>query len=182
MFKDDMIGKEIKNKRIKALKQSFQDSKAAFLVNCKGLNVERMTALRKALSKSEGALRIERNTLALLSLKDHSALQPLLAPQIKGPNGYVFAFGEDVPAVAKIMDSFAEENEAFQIKLGVVEGRGLNPEDVKMLARLPSKEALRAQFLFLLTAAPGRFLGVLKAPASRFARLLAIYKAKQEKK
>lgn len=175
-----MISKQVKNERVKSLSQSFKEARAAFLVSCKGLNVERMTALRKALAQAKGSLRIERNTLSLLSLKEAPDLKPHFAPLLKGPNGYVFALSDDVPSVAKALDSFASDSEAFQIKLGVMGGAALSAEDVKSLARLPSQEALRGQLLAALSAAPGGFLRLLQAPAAGFLRLLAAYQEKKE--
>ena len=175
-----MISKKVKNERVKSLGQSLKEARAAFLVSCKGLNVERLTALRKELAKAKGSLRIERNTLSLLSLKEAPGFKGHFAPLLKGPNGYVFAFSDDVPSVAKTLDSFAEESEAFQIKLGVMDGAALSAEDVKSLARLPSKEVLRGQLLGALTAAPAGFLRLLQAPAANFLRLLSAYKEKKQ--
>ena len=125
-------------------------------------------------------MRIERNTLSLLSLKEAPALKPHFAPLLKGPNGYVFALGEDVPSVAKALDSFAADSEAFQIRLAVMDGAALSAEDVRSLARLPSKEALRAQLLSAMSAPSRGLLQILQAPASHFLRLLSAYKEKKE--
>ena len=171
-----MIGKEVKKQQVAALSENFSKSRGTFLVNCIGLNVEEMTNLRKTLKSKQANLTVIRNTLARLALEKHSDMKAAYDPLIKGPNAFVVAFGEDVPAVAKTLHDFQEESEVFQIKCGLLDGNPLSTAEVAALAKLPSREVLRAHFLSVLSAAPVKFLGTLQAVPGGFVRILNSYK------
>lgn len=176
-----MISRKTKEERALRLKESFSKAKGAFLVNCIGMNAGEATNLRKNLKLKKGEMKVVKNTLAHLSLKDHPNLKSLFHEYLKGANAFVFVFGENVSDVAKIIDKTAEESEAFQIKCGALDGsRLLTARDVAELAKLPSREALRARFLGLLQASQGKFLRVLQEVPAKTVRLLHIYKQKQE--
>ena len=171
-----MINKETKKQQVAALSENFSKSRGTFLVNCIGLNVEEMTNLRKTLKSKQANLTVIRNTLARLALEEHSRMKTVCEPLMTGPNAFVVAFGEDVPSVAKTLHDFQSESEAFQIKCGLLDGNPLSPEEVAALAKLPSREALRARFLSVLSASPSKFLGTLQAVPGGFVRILNSHK------
>ena len=49
--------------------------------------------------------------------------------------------------MAKALQAFVRANPALTIKLGFVEGKVVQPAELKALADLPSKEALRSQLV-----------------------------------
>ncbi|MCZ0933473.1 MAG: 50S ribosomal protein L10, partial [Oligoflexia bacterium] len=140
-----MLNRETKKAQVSQLADSLSKSKASFLVNCIGLNVEQMTALRKNLKQNKGNIQVIRNTLSLRAMEDNEMLKKTYSPFMKGPNAFVLAF-DDVAKVAKIIDELAEEHEVFKIKGAVLEDRSLSQAEVKTLAQLPSHEVLKAQF------------------------------------
>ena len=171
-----MIGKEVKKKQVAALSENFSKSRGTFLVNCIGLNVEKMTDLRKTLKSKQADITVIRNTLARLALEKHSDMKAAYEPFMKGPNAFVIAFGEDVPSVARTLHDFQEDSEVFQIKGGLLDGSVLSTKEVAALAKLPSREVLRARFLAVLSASPSKFLGTLQAVPGGFVRILNSYK------
>ena len=172
-----MLSRETKKVQVKQLSDSLSRSKASFLVNCIGLNVEQMTALRKNLKQNKGNIQVIRNSLSLRVMEDNEILKKTYSPFMKGPNAFVLAF-EDVAKVAKIIDKIAEENEFFQIKGAVLEDKALSVAEVKTLAQLPSHDVLKARFLGLLSAPLTRFLSTIKEAPESFVRLLSA-KSKQ---
>ena len=65
----------------------------------------------------------------------------------------VVAFGiEDAVQPAKILNDFAEDNDRLEIKGGLLDGRIVSVDEVKELAKLPSREVLIAQLLGGLNA------------------------------
>jgi large subunit ribosomal protein L10 len=74
----------------------------------------------------------------------------------------IYGFSEDAVAAAKVISDFAKGNDKLVIKAGAYAGKKLNPEGVKALASIPSKEVLLAQLA-----------GLLKSPIARTARVLA---------
>ena len=71
--------------------------------------------------------------------------------------------GDDPVAVAKFIREFTEKNDELQVKAGTLEGRYLEAEDVKQLAKLPGREVLLAQLLGVLQAPARNLAGVLHA-------------------
>ena len=70
------------------------------------------------------------------------------------------------------MTRYAKEHEQLTIKGGVTEGQFLDAAQIEALASLPSRDALRAQLLGLLSQPATQLAGVLAAPASQLARVL----------
>ena len=171
-----MVGKETKKRQVAFLSENFSKSRGTFLVNCIGLNVEEMTNLRKTLKSKQANITVIRNTLARLVLEKHSHMKEAYESLMKGPNAFILAFGEDVPSVAKVLHDFMEDCEVFQVKRGLLDGNVLSTAAVAELAKLPSREVLRARFLSILSAPPTKFLGTLQAVPGGFARLLNSYR------
>ena len=173
------MNRATKAEEIASLSSKFAKSKAAFLVDFKGMNVEQVTSLRKTLTPLDAEMRVVRNTLAIRALMDHPSMQSVIADDFVGTNAVVFAYG-DVSAPAKALTDFAKEVEQLDLKTGVMEGSRLDKEKVKYLATLPSKEVLRAQLLGVLQAPASKFVRTLNAVPSGFVRVLAAYQAQKE--
>lgn len=163
---------------IASLSEKFGRSKAAFLVDFKGMTVEQVTSLRKKLVPVDSEMKVVRNTLAVRALMDHPQSESAIKDSFVGNNAIVFAFGE-APATAKALADFAKEVELLQLKAGVMDGTKLDANGIKALANLPSKEVLRAQLLGVLQAPMSKFVGTLNAVPSGFVRVLAAHKDKQ---
>lgn len=176
-----MLSRSSKETQIAKLSDSFSRSKASFLVNCIGLNVEQMTDLRKNLKKNQGDIQVIRNTLSLLAMEKQADLKALYKPLLEGPNAFVLAY-DDVVQVAKIIDKLSEDNERFQVKQACFEGKALSRAEVKTLASLPSAEVLKAQFLGLLSAPLVKLLSTMKEAPQSFVRLLSAKKESSDSK
>ena len=68
---------------------------------------------------------------------------------------------QDYVAGAKILAKFAEDSKTFEIKAGFVDGKVIDVDGVKNLAKLPSKEVLVAQVLGGLNSPITGFVTVL---------------------
>jgi large subunit ribosomal protein L10 len=168
------MNRATKAEEIASISSKFAKSKAAFLVDFKGMSVEQVTSLRKTLTPLKAEMRVVRNTLAKRALMDHPAMQNAISDAFVGTNAIVFAY-EDVSASAKALTEFAKDVEQLDVKTGVMEGTKLDKEKVKYLATLPSKDVLRAQLLGVLQAPAGKFVRTLNAVPSGFVRVLAAY-------
>jgi hypothetical protein len=59
-----------------------------------------------------------------------------------------FAFSNEDPlAPAKVLCKFAEENETFKVKVGMMDGAVMSAEEVTELSKIPSKEILIGKIL-----------------------------------
>ena len=175
-----LITREDKQAEISSLSEKFGRSKAAFLVDFKGMDVESVTKLRKTLKPVNSEMRVVRNTLAIRALNDHPSIKPALEEKLVGTNAIVFAY-EDPSASAKTLSNFGKEVEAFQLKSGVMDGAALDEEGIKYLATLPGKQELRAMLLGTLAAPMTKLLGTMQAVPGGFVRVLNGQKEKLEK-
>ena len=78
----------------------------------------------------------------------------------------------DVVAPAKILADFAKDMEAIRIRSGVVDGKKIDVNGVKALARLPGLRELRATLLALLAQPGSRLVRAIAAPGSQLARAI----------
>ncbi len=175
-----MITRADKQQEITHLSEKFKRAQASFLVDFKGMNVEEVTKLRKKLTLIESEMKVVRNTLAVLALKEHPELDPAFSENFVGTNAIVFAYGE-APPTAKILKDYCGEVEELVLKAGLLDGRSLDERGIKALADLPSKEVLRAMFLGLLSSPMSKFVGTLNAVPSGFVRVLNAHKQNIEK-
>jgi large subunit ribosomal protein L10 len=154
---------------VETLRERLATAKAAVLTEYRGLTVRQLSDLRKQLKATAAQYKVVKNRLARLAVKD-SSLAPL-APHLVGPTGMVLT-EQDPVAVAKTLQTFVRANPALAIKVGLVEGRLLAPQDLRALADLPSKEALRAQLVGAIQGPMGQLVTLLTAPHRELARVL----------
>ena len=100
-----------------------------------------------------------KNKLAAVSSKDSKVGPALMG--LKGVNAAAFTSGDPV-ALTKVFAKWAGENAEFQFKLGIVDGKLINVEEIKALATMPGKEELFSKLLFLINAPAQRLVTVLK--------------------
>jgi len=114
------------------------------LADFTGLTVEQMTIFR-AQCRSRGVeCRVVKNRLAKLAA-DKAELE-FLKDHLTGPTAMILSPESQVEA-AKLVIDFASENEAMQVKGGVVEGRYLTAPEVLALSRVPSRDELIAKMM-----------------------------------
>ncbi len=158
-----------KEQQVADIQGFLSNVQTAVVSEYKGLTVSQLTALRRALREVAGEYRVVKNTLVALAVEGTPYLS--LKDLLKGQNGLVLGRGEAID-LAKVVTRYASENEKFIIKGGVTEGQFLDPSQMEALAKLPSRDALRAQLLGLLSQPATQLVGVLAAPASQLARVL----------
>ena len=138
-----------KQEMVKIIAEKLQASKSTILVDYRGLNVEQVTKLRTQLREAGVEFKVYKNALTRRAAE--AAELEALKEYFVGPVAVAFS-NEDVVAPAKILSEFAKENEALEIKAGVIEGNISTLEEVKALADLPSREGLLSMLLNVLQA------------------------------
>jgi large subunit ribosomal protein L10 len=152
------LKREDKSKLIADLQQRLPQAKVAILTRFTGLNVEKMTQLRRELRKAAVEYRIVKNTLLRLAIQGTD--KESLGKQLEGPVAIALSNADPVTP-ARILAKFAKEFPELQILVASSEGRLWGPAEIQNWVTLPSLEELRA-----------KILGFIKAPASKLARLL----------
>lgn len=155
---------ESKKQVVSEITEKLTSSKATILVDYRGLNVADMTELRKQLREADVDFKVYKNTLVRRATAEVDMTE--LDEQLVGPTAIAFS-NEDVVAPAKVLNSFAKENEALEIKTGVIEGNLVSVDEIKALAELPSQEGLLSMLLSVLQAPMRDFALATKAVAEQ---------------
>ena len=149
-----------KQEQVAALTQQLAGSPTIYVTDFTGLNVARITDLRRRLRAVGVEYVVVKNTLARRALTEQQLKDGGLESFLSGPTALVLA-GADPLGAAKVLTDFAREFEKPSIKIGLVEGKTVSQAQVKQLAALPSKQQLLAQLGGALQAPMAGFLGVL---------------------
>ena len=121
-----------KTQEVEDLKVLFGDAQLTVLTEYSGLDVEAMTSLRRTLRKVETGYRVVKNTLARRATAETDA--EVLQQHFNGPVGVAFA-NEDPTAAAKALTEFAKDNDAFNIRAGLLSGgKLLETKEIEALA------------------------------------------------
>jgi large subunit ribosomal protein L10 len=158
-----------KTESVATLRERLQPVKTAVITEYRGLTVQQLADLRKQLKAAQSEYKVVKNRLARLAVKE-LALDSL-ATHFKGPTGLVFTAQDPVP-MAKALQTFVRTNPALTIKVGFVEGKVVAPAELKALADLPSKEALRAQLVGALQGPLSQLVSLLAAPQRELVQVL----------
>jgi large subunit ribosomal protein L10 len=147
-----------KQEMVTALAAQLARSPTVYVTDFTGLDVARITALRRRLRAAGVEYVVVKNTLARRALGD--AQRAGLEAHLAGPTGLVLA-GADPVGAAKVLADFAKEFEKPAIKVGLVDGKAVTAEQVKRLAALPSKVELLGQLAGALHAPLASLAGAL---------------------
>ncbi len=139
----------VKVEKVEELKGLLQEAKSIILNDFTGLNVEDISELRKLCRENNVIYRVVKNTLAKRTIKELGLDE--LEPLFEGPTAVAIST-EDEVAPAQVLKKFADDYELPRFKGGYVAGRVFNAQDVERLAKLPSKDVLRAQVVGTMQA------------------------------
>ncbi|MDN4527211.1 50S ribosomal protein L10 [Fictibacillus fluitans] len=155
---------DTKKQLVSDIAGQLRESKSTILVDYRGLTVAAVTELRKQLREAGIEFKVYKNSMTRRAA-DETGLSEL-NEHLVGPTAIAFS-NDDVVAPAKILNDFAKDHEALEIKAGVIEGRIATLEEVKALAVLPSREGLLSMVLSVLQAPIRNFALVTKAVAEQ---------------
>ena len=143
---------------VETLTAELRASPNLYVTDFSGLNVLRMTEFRRRLRAAGVRYIVVKNTLAQRALAANRVT--VLDAHLAGPTGIVLA-GQDPLGAAKVLTDFQKEFEKPAIKIGLVDGRTVTPEQVRRLAALPSREQLLGQLAGAFQAPLAQFAGVM---------------------
>ena len=145
-----------KQQLVDELSEKIKGAKALYYTDFTGLNVKRMTELRRRLKKAGVEYVVIKNTLALRAVNESG----LVGERLRGPTGIVVA--TDPVAGAKILSDFAKEFEQKPaVKGGMFDGKSIDADQVKKLASMPSREQMLAELGAGLMSPLASFAGAM---------------------
>ena len=164
-----MSTKAFKQEKIEAMKENFAKAKVAVVTEYRGLSVEEITKLRRALQKENSDYMVTKNTLAKVASKGTQF--EVLEEVLKGPVAIAFGFADEV-APAKVLKKFIKESKKGQIVAAAMDGKLLSAKETEVLADLPSKEELYAKMLGCINSPATGIAGAVNAVMSGLVRAM----------
>ncbi|RXK63615.1 50S ribosomal protein L10 [Enterococcus faecalis] len=149
---------------VQAAAEKFESAASVVIVDYRGLTVEEVTNLRKQLREAGVEMKVIKNSI--LSRAAKKVGLDGLDEVFTGPTAVAFS-NDDVVAPAKIIDEFAKDAKALEIKGGVIEGKVSSVEQITALAKLPNREGLLSMLLSVLQAPVRNVAYAVKAVAEK---------------
>src|SRR5215216_5604044 len=117
-----------KQQLVSELTEKIKGAKALYYTDFTGLNVKRMTELRRRLKRAGIEYVVIKNTLALRAVNESG----LVGEKLKGPTGLVV--GKDPVAAARVLADFAKEFEDKPaMKGGMLQGKAIDNAQLKRM-------------------------------------------------
>lgn len=158
-----------KRELVTTLNDEWKDSGVIVVAHYKGMTVAQMTDFRKRMKEAGGAVKVAKNKLAKLALKDTEV--ETISDLLKGQT--CVAYSSDPISAARVSVKYARENDKLIILGGAMGNTRLDSKGVSALADLPSLDELRSKLLGLLQAPATKIARILNEPGGMLARVLA---------
>ncbi len=153
---------------VTSLHDVLKDTGVVVVAHNTGLVASQSADLRKRVKDAGGSVKVAKNKLVKLALKDTPAEG--IADLFTGPT--VLAYSKDPIAAARIAVKYAKENDKLVILGGAMGANVLDANGVKALAELPSLDELRATLIGLLNAPATKIARTIKEPGAQLARVV----------
>ena len=166
------ITKQKKQELIELYTDLFQQSQGVIWLNNKGLSVSDIYDLRAKIYEANGQCKVTKNRLASIAL-DKAGL-PAMDEVLNGPTITGFAMG-DIPALAKAISEYAENNDSVEIKGGLMGTEPISVDQLNTLANLPPLPVLQAKLLGLLNTPAQNAVGILSSSIRQVVNVIDAY-------
>ena len=171
-----MLNKLQKEEIVNNYRKSFSQTPSFLLINFKGAKVLELEQLRTKLRNSNTKLSVVKNNLLKKASKDTDL--EMLFSDTKGETAIAF-LGENYIEATKTFVEIEKGYPSLAIKLGFIEGKHLNKNELEVISKLPARDVLIAQLLSVLNQSVIDFLNISKAIPRQLVNLLNNLKDKK---
>ena len=171
-----MLNKLQKEEIVNNYRKSFSQTPSFLLINFKGAKVLELEQLRTKLRNSNTKLSVVKNNLLKKASKDTDL--EMLFSDTRGETAIAF-LGENYIEATKTFVEIEKGYPSLAIKLGFIEGKHLNKNELEVISKLPAREVLIAQLLLVLNQSLIDFLNISKAIPRQLVNLLNNLKDKK---
>ncbi len=149
-----------KEEAVNDLAERMKNSNIVLLTDYRGINVSDVTELRKNLRNVNAEYVVIKNNITKRALNKNgiSELDEILV----GPTAVIMTQEEYLPAL-KAVYNYSKDHDFYKIKGGVLEGKVTSVDELKVLAKLPSREELIAKLAGCLLANVSKLAATLDA-------------------
>ncbi|HTZ63194.1 MAG TPA: 50S ribosomal protein L10 [Solirubrobacteraceae bacterium] len=152
------MNRDQKAAAIAEIATNIEQSEAVFAVDYKGISVPQAAELRAKLRDADATFKVVKNSLTERAA-DQAGVDALKA-LLEGPTALTFVRG-DAAVAAKAIADYGRATQLLPFKGGFMDGAALDPEQIRALSRLPSREVLY-----------GQLVGIVASPVSGLVRTL----------
>jgi large subunit ribosomal protein L10 len=153
------MNRDQKAAAIAEIAASIDESHAVFAVDYRGISVPQVAELRSQLRQADATFKVVKNSLTERAADEVGA--ETLKALLEGPTALTFVRG-DIATAAKAIADYGRATQLLPFKGGLMEGAALDPDQIRSLSRLPSREVLY-----------GQLAGVVASPVSGLVRSLS---------
>lgn len=143
------MNKEQKAAVVEEIASQIQAADAVFAVDYRGISVPQAAELRARLREADATFRVVKNSLTERAVEKAGA--DGLGDHLEGPTALTFVHG-DAAVAAKALADVQRAADVLDFKGGVLAGRAIGADDIKAIARLPSRETLHGQLVGLASS------------------------------
>ncbi len=153
------MNRDQKAAAIAEIAADIEKSQSVFAVDYRGISVPQVAELRAKLREADATFRVVKNSLTERAADQAGAAE--LKPLLQGPTALTFVRG-DAALAAKAIADYARITQLLPFKGGLMDGAALDPDQLRSISRLPSREVLY-----------GQLVGVVASPVTGLVRTLA---------
>ena len=128
-----------KKEEVSKLATEMKAAKLILLTDYRGISVADDTSLRRDLRNANAKCTIIKNNITKRALAE-AGIEGL-EDKLVGPTAVIMS-NEDYLEPAKTIYKFSKDNDYYEIKGGVIEGKVMTADEIITLAKLPSRETL----------------------------------------
>ena len=143
------------------------------LADYDGMDMPMTTEFKDSLRENGASFNVVKNRML------NRAMSEDVSELLKGKTAMIYGEG-DVVEVAKVIKKFTAANQKPLVKGGFVEGKPVSAQDVVALAKLPTKDVMRAILLATLQAPCSQLVGVMNQKVASLVYVLSAVKDKKE--
>jgi large subunit ribosomal protein L10 len=142
----------------------LKKSDYVILTNFTKVTVADTADLRAKLAAEKAEFHVVKNSSFRVAAKAFGL--PEVDSVLTGPTAIIVG-GKNPAGVAKILKKFFADKQKLEIKVGVLAKKVYSAKELALIADLPPFDALRSQFLGLLTSNAAAFVRVLDAKVKK---------------
>jgi ribosomal protein L10 len=161
------------------LRERINKAPVVYLTDFTGLDVKAMTDLRRSIKATGAELLVVKNRLAKRAFAETEL--PDVSESLEGPTGMVLGY-EDAAVLAKALSDFAKDHDKKPVfKLGIMDNKILQAEQLNAIAQLPSRDVLYSMLAGVLEAPMAALASALEAKIQETAGLIDALREEREK-
>jgi large subunit ribosomal protein L10 len=146
------MNRDQKATAIAEIAANIDESQAVFAVDYRGISVPQVAELRAKLRESDATFKVVKNSLTERAADEVGA--ETLKALLEGPTALTFVRG-DIATAAKAVADYGRATQLLPFKGGLMDGAALDPEQIRSLSRLPSREVLYGQLVGVVASPIG---------------------------